>query len=147
MQDGSADGRRRLHKGIGMKQESFSPNSPHQSRAACPSDHAARANEVVAALVANELDAVRNALEDIGMHLCSDMAILQQYGELLQGLDELAQRNENLARLLRSSAMEPAIDAISLESLRNRLLNGVAQYLAQYPDDPMAGAQGDWVPV
>lgn len=123
------------------------PKSSDRVMETCRCDQHARANEVVGALIANELDAVRDALEHIGMHLCSDIAIVQQYGELLQSLDELAQRNENLARLLRAPAMESAIDTISLESLRNRLLDGVAQYLAQNPDDPMAGTQGDWVPV
>lgn len=78
------------------------------------------------ALIADELEAIREMLEDVGMHLCVDPVMIEKYSVVLQGLDELAQRNENLARVLRAAAMEPALDMISLESLRIRLLEGLA---------------------
>lgn len=121
-----------------MKHKTFGPDSP---------DRDARANDVVRALIANELDSIREVLEQFGMQLCANLEVVQQFGEVLQGIDELAQRNENLARLLRVPAMEPALDTISLESLRNRLLDGVADHLAECPDDPIASAQGEWLPV
>lgn len=121
-----------------MKHETFDPVSP---------DAVARGNEVVRSLIANELEMIREVLEQFGMQLCANMEVVQRYSEVLQGIDELAQRNENLARLLRAPAMEPAIDSISLENLRNRLLDGVADYVAQCPDDPIARAQGAWMPI
>lgn len=121
-----------------MEHDQFGPESPAQK---------AHGNEVVRALVANELERIREVLEQFGMQLCANLEVVQQHGDVLQGIDELAQRNENLARLLRAPAMEPAIDTISLESLRNRLLDGVANYLTEFPDDPLAGAQGEWVSV
>ena len=87
-------------------------------------DHGA--DHMVRALIADELEAIREVLEEVGMHLCIDPVMIERYSMVLQGIDELAQRNENLARILRAGAMEPAIQSVSLESLRSRLLDGVA---------------------
>lgn len=88
-------------------------------------------DDLILTLIAGELDAIRGALEDVAAQFCSDIRIVQAHGELLQSIDELAQRHENLARLLRSDPMEGAIDAITLESLRNRMLDGVTDELAR----------------
>lgn len=97
-------------------------------------------DDLILSLVAGELDVIRGHLEDIAAQFCSDIAIVQTHGELLQSIDELAQRHENIARLLRSTPMEGAIDAITLESLRNRMLDGVTDQLAQ-----TAGREGQTV--
>lgn len=88
-------------------------------------------DDLILGLVAGELDAVRNALEDVAAQFCSDIRIVQAHGALLQSIDELAQRHENLARLLRADPMEGAIDTITLESLKNRMLDGVTEQLAR----------------
>lgn len=88
-------------------------------------------DDLILALVASELDSIRGSLEDVAASFCSDIRIVQMHGELLQSIDELAQRHENIARLLRTRPMEGAIDMITLESLRNRMLNGVTDQLAQ----------------
>jgi len=89
-----------------------------------------RIDDMILALIASELDCVREAMEEVVAELCADIRIVQQHGELLQSIDELAQRNENLARVIRSRPMEDAIDSITLESLRNRMLDGVTDRLA-----------------
>jgi hypothetical protein len=90
----------------------------------------ARIDEMILGVIAAELDLLRGAMEDVASALCSDVRIVQAHGELLQSIDELAQRNENLARVMRARPMEGAIDAITLESLRNRMLDGVTDRLA-----------------
>lgn len=86
---------------------------------------------LILGLIAGEMDDTRRAMEDVTVALCGDARIVQQHGEFLQSIDELAQRLENLARVMRSRPMEGAIDAVTLESLRNRLLDGVTDSLAQ----------------
>lgn len=103
-------------------------------------------NDLIRAIVANELDLIRKRLEDIAVTLCGDATIMVEYMEMLQGVDELAQRNENLANLLRSDEMEPAIDAITLESLRNRMLDSVTDILARAAEQGVDRVDGetDW---
>lgn len=107
-----------------MKHGPIDPDSDRRSSCAC--ERASCADQMMRALVADELEAIREMLEEVGMHLCIDPVMIEKYSVVLQGIDELAQRNENLARVLRAPAMEPALDTISLESLRNRLLQGLA---------------------
>lgn len=87
-------------------------------------------DDLILTLVAGELDAIRGALEDVAAAFCSDIRIVQMHGELLQSIDELAQRHENIARMLRTRPMEDAIYLITLESLRTRMLDGVTDQLA-----------------
>ncbi len=94
----------------------------------CGSD--VQVDTLILGLVASELDGIRGALEDVAAAFCSDIRIVQMHGELLQSIDELAQRHENIARMLRTRPMESAIDMITLESLRNRMLDGVTDQLA-----------------
>jgi hypothetical protein len=82
-------------------------------------------NDVVVALVADELDRIRGLLEDLGIMLCGDDEIVRRYTEVLQGLDELSQRNENLARVLRASDMIGAAGEITLGSLRDRMVEAI----------------------
>jgi hypothetical protein len=96
-----------------------------------PSGSDVQVDDLILALVAGELDVIRSALENVAAQLCADIRIVQMHGELLQSIDELAQRHENIARLLRSEPMESAIDMITLESLRNRMLDGVTDQLAR----------------
>lgn len=90
-----------------------------------------RIDAMIIGLIACELDLLRTAMEDVASALCCDVRIVQAHGELLQSIDELAQRNENLARVMRAKPMEEAIEGITLESLRNRMLDGVTDKLSQ----------------
>lgn len=121
------------------------PADPRPVACACKRDVAK--DEMVRALIAKELDAIRELLEEVGVDLCGHPVIVQEYSRALQGIDELAQRNENLARVLRASAMESAIDGISLESLRVRLLDGVTDYFADRANEPPSGALDDWTSI
>lgn len=78
-------------------------------------------DDVMRAIVAEELDRMREFIEDLGIRLCIDPVMVQQHSEVLQGLDELSQRNENLAAVLRASDMAGAVNRITLGTLRDRL--------------------------
>ncbi len=95
-----------------------------------PADSPQSINALICALIAKELDVIRGKLEDMGENLCNEPIFVTQYCDTLQSIDELSQRHENLARLLRSDDMEAAIDSITLESLRNRLLDAATSQLA-----------------
>lgn len=112
-----------------MHQDMDSDEGPPAGDSICGTN--AQVDDLILALVAGELDSIRGALEDVAATFCADIRIVQMHGELLQSIDELAQRHENLARLLRTRPMEGAIDMITLESLRNRMLDGVTDQLAR----------------
>ena len=60
-------------------------------------------------------------LEHIGDALIADASVAQRHVIALQSLDEITQRNENLAAVLRSHDMMSAIESVTLGSLRARL--------------------------
>jgi hypothetical protein len=86
---------------------------------------------VMRALIADELDRIRHVLEDMGMQLCSDGEIVRSHMNVLQAIDEVCQRNENLARTLRSPDMVAEAGSITLESLRLRLQDEIYERLAE----------------
>jgi hypothetical protein len=96
---------------------------------------------LVRGLIADELDRIRVVLEDMGVQLCCDPEIVRSHMGALQTLDELCQRNENLARTLRASDMAAETALISLESLRTRMQSALADYRANDDSDP----RGEWV--
>jgi hypothetical protein len=71
--------------------------------------------------VAAELDQMREDLEDIGVSLCLDDAVMQRCMIYLQRLDELGQRANWLAELIRADDPHARIDDITLNALANRL--------------------------
>jgi hypothetical protein len=71
--------------------------------------------------VAAELDQMREDLEDIGVSLCLDDEIMQRCMIYLQRLDELGQRANWLAELVRSKDPESRVNDITLNSLAERL--------------------------
>jgi hypothetical protein len=85
----------------------------------------ARADEIgdmlMRSVIADELDRIRQVLEDMGVGLCGDPQIVRSHMEALQTIDELCQRNENLARTLRAPDMAAAVPRITLDTLRRRL--------------------------
>jgi hypothetical protein len=88
---------------------------------------------VVRSLIADELDRIRAVLEDMGMQLCMDPEIVRSHMNVLQTIDEICQRNENLGRTLRASDMITEAGAITLESLRLRLQGGILERMAERP--------------
>lgn len=76
--------------------------------------------------IADELEASRLCLEQLGLVLCGDPHLVQAHLPALQGLDELGQRQACLAQLLRASDMRAAIAGIPLDALRDRMTGLVA---------------------
>lgn len=101
-------------------------------------------DSVMRALVADELDRVRVALEELGMRLCADPAIVRDHMVVLQGLDEIAQRNENLARTLRARDMVSEAAGITLDSLKGRFLQAIMDRLAEPSPDDADGHAEQW---
>lgn len=75
----------------------------------------------LAAKVAAELDQIWHDLEDIGVSLCSDHAMVQRNITQLQRLDEMGQRSRWLACLIRAEDPQRLISEITLNSLAVRL--------------------------
>lgn len=82
---------------------------------------------LVRGLIADELDRIRTVLEDMGIQLCCDAEIVRSHLGALQTIDELCQRNENLARTLRAPDMASEAALITLESLRTRMQSALAK--------------------
>ena len=86
-----------------------------------PRRHPAMEEALLRGLIADELDGIRAVLEEMGVRLCADSQVVRHHLYALQAIDELCQRNENLARTLRAGDMVAETAAITLESLRTRL--------------------------
>lgn len=86
---------------------------------------------VMRALVADELDRIRSLLEDMGMQLCADPDMVRRHMNVLQSVDEICQRNENLARTLRATDMIAEAGSITLETLRVRFQDAIAERLSE----------------
>lgn len=86
---------------------------------------------VIRALIADELDRIRKLLEDMGLQLCSDPEIVRSHMNVLQSIDEICQRNENLGRTLRSHDMIAEAGTITLETLRLRFQDAIFERLAE----------------
>jgi hypothetical protein len=78
--------------------------------------------EPMSSLIADEMDLARDALESVITALCADNEIVERHLVTLQAIDEISQRHENLARLLRSARTDADLASISLDSLRMRLM-------------------------
>lgn len=85
---------------------------------------------VMRALIADELERIRQLLEDMGLQLCADPEIVRSHMNVLQSIDEICQRHENLARTLRAPDMVSEARAITLETLRLRLQEDILGHLA-----------------
>lgn len=95
---------------------------------------------VMRALIADELDRIRQVLEDMGLQLCGDPEIVRSHMNVLQSIDEVCQRHENLARTLRAPDMVSEANSITLETLRLRLQDDILERLAEQTvsSDPAA---------
>jgi hypothetical protein len=95
---------------------------------------------VMRALIAGELERIRQVLEDMGLQLCTDPEIVRSHMNVLQSIDEVCQRHENLARTLRAPDMVSEAGAITLETLRLRLQDDILERLAErtVSNDPTA---------
>jgi hypothetical protein len=63
---------------------------------------------------------------------------------MLQTIDELCQRNENLARTLRADDMVAESASITLDSLRTRLQSAVVERLGECAPSNDIGADELW---
>ena len=72
--------------------------------------------------IADELEATRLCLEQLGLVLCRNPELAQAHSAELQQLDELGQRQACLAKVLRATDMQTATAGISLDALRDSML-------------------------
>lgn len=86
---------------------------------------------LVRTLIAEELDRAREVLEEMGVQLCADPAVVRSHLAALQQIDELCQRHENLARILRADDMATEAAGVTLDSLRQRLQPALSQQVAK----------------
>jgi hypothetical protein len=103
--------------------------------------HVVPVDALVRGLIADELDRIRVVLEDMGVELCSNPLIVRSHLDALQTIDELCQRNENLARTLRAGDMVSEAASITLESLRTRLQSALTNQLGAGEGDAPAQAR------
>lgn len=71
--------------------------------------------------IAAELDQLREDLEEIGVQLCLDEEVMLRCMEHLQRLDEMGQRSNWLATIVRADDPTEVIPDITLQSLAERL--------------------------
>ena len=71
--------------------------------------------------IADELDQLREDLEDIGVQLCLDEQVMLRCMAHLQRLDEMGQRSIWLAALVPADNPAEVISDITLQSLADRL--------------------------
>jgi hypothetical protein len=83
--------------------------------------------ERLKANIADELDRMREDLEELGVSLCLDEAVMHRCMTHLQRLDELGQRSNWLAELMRAENPVARVNDITLGSLALRLKNGTPQ--------------------
>ncbi|MEP7005663.1 MAG: hypothetical protein ABI810_06755 [Sphingomonas bacterium] len=72
--------------------------------------------------IAEEIEVVRRLLETVGDELSDDMELLQRFGEALQRFDFGCQTLSHLAAVLSAPDRAAAVAAVTMEELRNRLL-------------------------
>jgi len=77
--------------------------------------------EDLLSMLAEELDAAREQLEDLGMKLCCSPEVARNHMNELQSIDYVGQRCASVAAILRSDDMHAASHAATLESITGRL--------------------------
>lgn len=73
------------------------------------------------AKIANELDQLREDMEEIGVQLCLDEQVMLRCMQHLQRLDEMGQRSNWLAAIVRADDPHSVLPDITLQSLAERL--------------------------
>lgn len=71
--------------------------------------------------IADELDQLREDLEEIGVQLCLDEEVMLRCMSYLQRLDEMGQRSNWLAAIVRAEDPAEIIPDITLQALADRL--------------------------
>ncbi|MDQ4421173.1 hypothetical protein OOT33_12115 [Sphingobium sp. DEHP117] len=71
--------------------------------------------------IADELDQLREDLEEIGVQLCLDEEVMLRCMEYLQRLDEMGQRSNWLAAIVRAEDPIGVLPDITLQALADRL--------------------------
>jgi hypothetical protein len=72
--------------------------------------------------IAEEIAYARRLLDQVGDELTDDPIILQRHGHSLQSFDEACQILDHLGAILRAPDAAAAIDAVTMQELRARLL-------------------------
>lgn len=83
-------------------------------------------NRPVLQAIADELEAMRLSLEQLGLVLCRNLDLAQAHSPELQQLDELGQRQSCLAKVLRMADMRDAVANIPLDALRESVTQRLA---------------------
>ena len=77
--------------------------------------------ETLRVKIAAELDQLREDMEEIGVQLCLDEEVMLRCMSHLQRLDEMGQRSNWLAVLVRAPDPTEVIPEITLQSLADRM--------------------------
>lgn len=77
--------------------------------------------ETLRVKIAAELDQLREDMEEIGVQLCLDEDVMLRCMSHLQRLDEMGQRSNWLAALVRAPDPTEVIPEITLQSLADRM--------------------------
>lgn len=67
------------------------------------------------------LEALSHDVEGLGVALCADPTIAEQFLDQLQGIDRIAQTLEQLSNVLRAPVPEEAIDEVRVGDLQAQL--------------------------
>ncbi|USI71718.1 gustatory receptor family protein [Sphingomonas morindae] len=73
--------------------------------------------------IADELDLLHQDIEALGAELCGDADFARRHMHHLQRLDEIGQRHNQLAQVLRATDPGAAARSVSLEALAGRLMS------------------------
>lgn len=89
--------------------------------------------EALLSMLAEELDAARTQLEELGLKLCASADLARTHMSELQSLDYVGQRCASVAAILRSDDMHAASHAATLESITGRLASLIDGLAARRP--------------
>jgi hypothetical protein len=92
----------------------FKPAPPQPAPSNDPLDHR----------IADELEEVRRHLDLLGGILVTDPILLGRHGTQLQAIDQISQMLGHLARVIAAEEKALAVEQVTLQELRVRLLRG-----------------------
>ncbi|TZG26195.1 hypothetical protein [Sphingomonas montanisoli] len=91
------------------------------------------AEDELLSMLADELDAARAELEQLGVRLCSNPATARAHVHDLQSLDHVGQRCTSVAAILRSDDLQAASRDARLESITGRLAALIESLASRQP--------------
>jgi hypothetical protein len=99
-------------EGDTVRQKLFKLPRPRPDSSTDPLDHR----------IAEEIEGIRRHLDLLGGTLVGDPAVLHRHGTQLQSIDRLNQVLGHLARIIAAEQKDLAVDQVTLQDLRSRLL-------------------------